>query len=57
LELNTPILEPIAGRFAVVLMIIGIAAAGLSSLMPNILAMPWIVKDYRGTENPLKKPK
>ncbi|MDF1573430.1 MAG: Nramp family divalent metal transporter [Bacteroidales bacterium] len=52
-----PILEPIAGRFAVVLMIIGIAAAGLSSLLPNILAMPWIVKDYRGNENPLKKPK
>ncbi len=52
-----PILEPIAGSFAVVLMIIGITAAGLSSLLPNILAMPWIVKDYRGKENPLKKPK
>lgn len=52
-----PILEPIAGSVAVVLMIIGITAAGLSSLLPNILAMPWIVKDYRGKENPLKKPK
>lgn len=52
-----PILEPIAGRFAVVLMIIGITAAGLSSLLPNILAMPWIVKDYKGKEHPLKKPK
>ncbi len=52
-----PILEPLAGRFAVVLMIIGIAAAGLSSLLPNILAMSWLVKDYQGNENPLKKPK
>jgi Mn2+/Fe2+ NRAMP family transporter len=52
-----PILEPIAGRFAVVLMIIGITAAGLSSLLPNILAMPWIAKDNMGNENPLKKPK
>jgi len=52
-----PILEPIAGSFAVVIMIIGIAAAGLSSVLPNILAIPWLIKDYRGNENPLKKPK
>lgn len=52
-----PILEPIAGRFAVVVMIIGIAAAGLSSLLPNILAVPWLVKDYKGDEHPLRKPK
>lgn len=52
-----PILEPIAGSFAVVIMIIGIAAAGLSSVLPNILAIPWLIKDYRGNKNPLKKPK
>lgn len=52
-----PILEPIAGTFAVIIMIVGISAAGLSSLLPNILAMPWLVKDFKGNENPLKKPK
>lgn len=52
-----PILEPIAGTFAVIIMIIGITAAGLSSLLPNILAIPWLVKDYKGNEKPLKKPK
>ncbi len=52
-----PILEPIAGKFAVVVMIIGVVAAGLSSVLPNILAIPWLVKDYKGNENPLKKPK
>ncbi len=52
-----PILAPIAGSFAVVVMIIGISAAGLSSVLPNILAVPWLIKDYRGNQNPLKKPK
>jgi len=52
-----PILAPIAGSFAVIVMIIGIAAAGLSSILPNILAVPWLVKDYRGNKHPLKKPK
>jgi Mn2+/Fe2+ NRAMP family transporter len=52
-----PILEPIAGTFAVIIMIVGIVAAGLSSLLPNILAMPWLVKDFKGNEKPLKKPK
>jgi manganese transport protein len=52
-----PILAPIAGSFAVIVMIIGISAAGLSSVLPNILAVPWLIKDYRGNQNPLKKPK
>jgi Mn2+/Fe2+ NRAMP family transporter len=52
-----PILAPIAGSFAVIVMIIGISAAGLSSVLPNILAVPWLIKDYRGNQNPLNKPK
>jgi Mn2+/Fe2+ NRAMP family transporter len=52
-----PVLEPIAGIFAVIVVIIGIIAAGLSSLLPNILAISWIVNDYKGSENPLKRPK
>ena len=52
-----PILEPIAGIFAVAIMVIGTAAAGLSSVLPNILAIPWLVKDYSGAPKPLKKPK
>lgn len=52
-----PILEPIAGSFAVIVMIVGIVAAGLSSILPNILAIPWLLKDYKGNKNPMKKPK
>jgi len=52
-----PILEPLAGQVTVVVMIIGISAAGLSSLLPNILAMSWITKDYKGNEKPMKKPR
>lgn len=51
-----PILKPIAGIFAVAIMVIGIAAAGLSSVLPNILAIPWIIKDYKDKQKPLKKP-
>lgn len=51
-----PILEPVAGAFAVVIIVIGIAAAGLSSVLPNILAIPWLIMDYKEKANPLEKP-
>jgi len=51
-----PILQPIAGNFAVFIMVVGTTAAGLSSVLPNILAIPWLIKDYRGHQQPLKKP-
>ena len=51
-----PILAPIAGVFAVVVMVIGTSAAGLSSVLPNILAIPWIIRDYQSSSNPMQKP-
>jgi manganese transport protein len=41
-------LEPLAGKFAFALFIIGILGAGLSSLIPTILIAPWLISDYRG---------
>jgi Mn2+/Fe2+ NRAMP family transporter len=39
-------LEPLAGRFALSVFIIGIVGAGLSSLIPTILIAPWLISDY-----------
>ncbi|HEX7070437.1 MAG TPA: Nramp family divalent metal transporter [Rhodothermales bacterium] len=42
------LLEPLAGRFAVSMFVVGLVAAGLSSLFPNYLLAPWLIADYRG---------
>lgn len=46
-------LEPLAGRFAIALFVTGIIAAGLSSIFPNMLLLPWLISDYRGAPRDL----
>lgn len=41
--------EPIGGKVAAYILIIGIAGAGLSTIFPIVLIAPWLVSDYRGT--------
>ena len=41
------ILEPVAGRFAVVLFMLGVMSAGLSSVFPILLVLPWLIADYQ----------
>jgi manganese transport protein len=43
-------LEPIAGRFAVALFMLGVMSAGLSSVFPILLVLPWLVADYQAGE-------
>lgn len=43
-----PMLEPVFGSFALAAFVVGIVAAGLSSHLPNLLVIPWIMDDYRG---------
>ena len=45
-----------AGDFALTLFTLGIIAAGLSSIFPNLLLFPWLIADYSGTERNMKKP-
>ena len=40
--------EPIGGKFAAFLLIIGIAGAGLSTVFPIVLIAPWLIADYTG---------
>lgn len=41
-----PLLEPLAGSFAIVIFVVGITAAGMSSQFPNVAAVPWLIHDY-----------
>lgn len=40
------LMEPLAGRFAISVFVVGIVAAGLSSLFPIILLAPWLFADF-----------
>ena len=42
-----PLLEPLAGKAAITVFTLGILAAGISSHLPNLLVIPWLMIDYR----------
>lgn len=49
-------LEPLAGRFAISIFVLGIVGAGISTLFPIVLVAPWLICDYRGTSRDIKSP-
>lgn len=49
-------LGPWAGEFALTLFTLGIIGAGLSSIFPNLLLLPWLIADYGGTARDMKRP-
>jgi len=40
--------QPLGGKWAAFLLIIGITGAGLSTIFPIVLIAPWLVADYTG---------
>lgn len=48
--------EPLGGRLASYVLILGIAGAGLSTVFPIILIAPWIICDYTGRERNIRSP-
>lgn len=48
------LMEPIAGKAALTVFVIGILAAGLSSHLPNTLVIPWLIIDYNNEERNVK---
>ena len=42
-------LEPLAGRFAISVFMIGIIGAGVSSIFPQAPVLPWLICDYHGS--------
>ncbi len=49
-------LEPLAGRFAISVFVSGILCAGLSSIFPNMVLLPWLVTDYLKTPRNMRRP-
>ncbi|MEZ4970035.1 MAG: Nramp family divalent metal transporter [Flavobacteriaceae bacterium] len=41
--------EPLGGKLAAFVLIIGITGAGLSTIFPIVLIAPWLLADFRGT--------
>ncbi len=41
------VLQPLAGRFAVALFVVGLLSAGLSSIFPIMMLAPELISDYR----------
>jgi len=48
--------EPIGGKAAVFILILGITGAGLSTIFPILLIAPWLVSDYTGRPRDIKSP-
>ena len=49
-------LEPVAGKFAVVLFMFGAMSAGLSSIFPILMVLPLLIGDYRQGKMDVKSP-
>jgi len=51
------LLQPLAGSFATAIFATGIIAAGVSSQLPNVLMLPWLICDYTETNRNMSLPK
>lgn len=48
--------EPLGGRTAAFILIVGISAAGLSTVFPIVLIAPWLIADFTGRPRDLRSP-
>jgi len=48
--------QPIGGKAAAIILILGIAGAGLSTVFPIVLIAPWLISDYRGKPRNIHSP-
>jgi len=48
--------EPIGGKAAALLLILGIVGAGLSTVFPIVLIAPWLIADFTGRQRNIKSP-
>jgi manganese transport protein len=49
-------LEPMAGKYAISIFVVGIIGAGISTLFPISLVAPWLICDYRGKQRNIQSP-
>lgn len=48
--------EPIGGKVAALVLILGITGAGLSTIFPIVLIAPWLISDYLGKPRDIRAP-
>lgn len=48
--------QPLGGKLAALILIVGITGAGLSTIFPIVLIAPWLVSDYMGTPRDIRSP-
>ena len=48
--------QPIGGKIAAFVLIMGIVGAGISTVFPIILIAPWLISDYTGKERNIHSP-
>lgn len=48
--------EPIGGKTAAFLLILGIVGAGLSTIFPIVLIAPWLISDFTGKSRNIQSP-
>lgn len=48
--------EPLGGKAAAFILILGITGAGLSTVFPIVLIAPWLIADYAGKPRDIKSP-
>lgn len=48
--------EPLGGRVAAFILILGIVGAGISTVFPIILIAPWLISDYTGQPRDIRSP-
>jgi Mn2+/Fe2+ NRAMP family transporter len=48
--------EPLGGKFAALILILGITGAGLSTVFPIVLIAPWLVSDFTGRSRDIHSP-
>lgn len=51
------LLEPLAGPLAATIFALGIVAAGVSSQLPNVLMLPWLLCDYNQSPRDMTLPR
>lgn len=47
---NGTLFEPIGGKIAAFILILGIVGSGISSIFTIILIAPWLISDYTGNQ-------
>jgi Mn2+/Fe2+ NRAMP family transporter len=48
--------QPIGGKIAAFILILGIVGAGISTVFPIVLIAPWLISDYTGKERNIYSP-